>query len=321
MKVERNQQDGTGRESTYTHILRKGCNNLMKRKIGRYVFIILIAILILICNTASVTSTKNYAQRMTDLVSEISHYAKDTNSNFEIIANGGYNLYIPKAKTKKKLLKSVDGVIIEDALTHKDKKTMQLALREAIKYNKKALSIEYKSFKKKKGIVSYEAPYELDKIPKFKNKKIYDVKNISDVKNFMVLLNTHKYENKKKYLAALKNTDYDLIFIDLFYEDGKIVKPSDVRQLKVKSNGGKRLVYSYLSVGEAEDYRYYWDKKWNKKKPKWIVKENKQWKGNYKVRYWNKEWQDILYGYLSRIAMAGFDGVYLDVIDAYEYFE
>ena len=69
MKVERNQQDGTGRESTYTHILRKGCNNLMKYKIGRYVFIILIAILITICNTASVTSTKNYAQRMTDLVS------------------------------------------------------------------------------------------------------------------------------------------------------------------------------------------------------------------------------------------------------------
>ena len=320
MKVERNRQDGTGRERTYTHILKKGCDNLMRNKFGRCVLIILIALTVFISNTASVTSTKNYAQLMTGLVYEMCSYAKDINSRFEIVANGGYNLYIPKAKTKHKILKSVDGVIIEDALTHRDKKTMQLALREAIKYDKKALSIEYKSFKKKKGIVSYKAPYELDKIPKFKNKKVYDVNKLSDVKNFMVVLNTHKYKDEKKYLSALKNTDYDLIFIDLFYENGDIIKASDVRKLKVKNNGGKRLVYSYLSVGEAEDYRYYWKKKWNKNKPKWIVKENSEWEGNYKVRYWNTEWQSILYGYLSRIIRAGFDGVYLDVIDAYEYF-
>jgi cysteinyl-tRNA synthetase len=38
-----------------------------------------------------------------------------------------------------------------------------------------------------------------------------------------------------------------------------------------------------------------------------------------------KEWQDIIFGdadgYLDRIMNAGFDGVYLDIIDAFEYFE
>jgi cysteinyl-tRNA synthetase len=41
--------------------------------------------------------------------------------------------------------------------------------------------------------------------------------------------------------------------------------------------------------------------------------------------YWTKPWRDILFGteeaYLDQILAAGFDGVYLDVIDAYEYFE
>ena len=49
------------------------------------------------------------------------------------------------------------------------------------------------------------------------------------------------------------------------------------------------------------------------------------WEGNYKVRYWEEDWQAIIYGdadsYLQKILDAGFDGVYLDIIDAFEYFE
>jgi len=43
------------------------------------------------------------------------------------------------------------------------------------------------------------------------------------------------------------------------------------------------------------------------------------------VQYWDTEWQEIIYGnsesYLKKIIDAGFDGVYLDIIDAFEYFE
>ena len=51
---------------------------------------------------------------------------------------------------------------------------------------------------------------------------------------------------------------------------------------------------------------------------------NDDWEGNYKVRYWTRAWQDLLYGsadgYLDKIIAAGFDGAFLDVIDAYDYF-
>jgi cysteinyl-tRNA synthetase len=57
----------------------------------------------------------------------------------------------------------------------------------------------------------------------------------------------------------------------------------------------------------------------------WLDKENPEWAGNYKVKYWAEEWQRIITGnrdsYLRNITDVGFDGVYLDIIDAYEYFE
>ena len=80
-----------------------------------------------------------------------------------------------------------------------------------------------------------------------------------------------------------------------------------------------------MSIGEAEDYRYYWQSSWKIGSPDWIEKENPDWEGNYKVKYWEKGWQDIIYGnndsYLKKILDTGFDGVYLDIIDAFEYFE
>ena len=59
--------------------------------------------------------------------------------------------------------------------------------------------------------------------------------------------------------------------------------------------------------------------------PGWLSEENGDWHGNYKVHYWDPEWQEIIFGnagsYLKKILDAGFDGVYLDIIDAFEFFE
>jgi len=80
-----------------------------------------------------------------------------------------------------------------------------------------------------------------------------------------------------------------------------------------------------MSIGEAEDYRYYWDSTWRTGNPIWLDKENSDWSGNYKVRYWEYGWQNIIFGnddsYLKKILDAAFDGVYLDIIDGFEYFE
>ena len=49
------------------------------------------------------------------------------------------------------------------------------------------------------------------------------------------------------------------------------------------------------------------------------------WAGDYWVKYWMPEWQKIIYGtpdsYLDRILALGYDGVYLDRVDAYWYYQ
>ena len=133
------------------------------------------------------------------------------------------------------------------------------------------------------------------------------------------------YATKVDFINALAATNYDLLIIDPYYQGSDALTVAELASLKTKANGGKRLVIAYMSVGEAETYRAYWQPTWDKKPPSWLSEENESWPGNYKVEYWNADWQAIIYGndssYLKSIVDVGFDGVYLDIIDAYEYFE
>jgi cysteinyl-tRNA synthetase len=92
----------------------------------------------------------------------------------------------------------------------------------------------------------------------------------------------------------------------------------------MKHGGQRRIVLSYLSIGEAEDYRNYWNEEWYVEPPAWLRLENKDWKGNYEVLYWDKNWQNIIYGtpnsYCQQILNEGFDGVFLDKVDAFDNF-
>jgi cysteinyl-tRNA synthetase, unknown class len=125
-------------------------------------------------------------------------------------------------------------------------------------------------------------------------------------------------------LAALP---YDMLVID-YSRDGKqgtALSPDELARLKVKPDGKRRIVLSYLSIGEAEAYRYYWKWYWGwflgLFAPDWRGPQNRDWRGNYGVRYWLDDWQNIIFkgedSYLARILKAGFDGVYLDKVDEY----
>ena len=144
-------------------------------------------------------------------------------------------------------------------------------------------------------------------------------------KNFLYLLDTHNFDAKQEFISAITQTNYDLLIMDLYFIDDIQYTQDEINQLKNKANGGKRLLIAYMSIGEAENYRYYWNPDWLNNPPEWLLDENPNWQGNYKVKYWIKDWQNIIFGndqsYLKKILDAGFDGVYLDLVDAFEYFE
>jgi cysteinyl-tRNA synthetase len=113
--------------------------------------------------------------------------------------------------------------------------------------------------------------------------------------------------------AAIAASSSDLVVID-HSGDGRPFTPAEVEQMKRKPDGSRRIVLSYMSIGEAEDYRWYWDKR----SADWLGRENPKWPGNYGVKFWHSGWQKIIFEYTDKILAAGFDGVYLDKVDEYE---
>lgn len=125
---------------------------------------------------------------------------------------------------------------------------------------------------------------------------------------------------------ALARTPADVMVIDYAKKEGKVpLTPEDVARIKAGPDGRQRIVLAYLSVGESEEYRFYWQPDWKTAAPDWLGEENCAWPQAHRVRFWLPGWKDINFAaedsYLSRIMAAGFDGVYLDRVDIYETFE
>ncbi len=112
----------------------------------------------------------------------------------------------------------------------------------------------------------------------------------------------------------LKNTKFKIAVVDP--DDSKLTK-DDLEKLHTQD----KILLAYISIGEAEDYRDYWEDNWEIENPTFIDIVNPDWEGNYKVQYWQNEWQEIIFYRVDQIIDLGYDGIYLDIIDAYSYYE
>lgn len=138
------------------------------------------------------------------------------------------------------------------------------------------------------------------------------------------------YQLQKIDLAAIAASQFDVVVIDHAPDRVESVellfRRADLEPLKRKPDGSRRLVLAYVSIGEAERYRFYWDDAWLDPHncPAWLGPVNPQWAGNHPVRFWMPDWQGLMFGrsdsYVDRVLEAGFDGIYLDRADVYDEF-
>jgi len=141
-------------------------------------------------------------------------------------------------------------------------------------------------------------------------------------------VNDWLYQLQNLDLEAIGESRFDLVVMD-YSADGGAEGEFSAEQIQALKNGpgGPKLVLAYLSIGQAESYRWYWNSSWDSDQdgqpdegaPSWLGPADPDWPDNYWIRYWDPEWQSIVLAYLDRIVNQGFDGVYLDRIDAYEY--
>jgi cysteinyl-tRNA synthetase len=130
--------------------------------------------------------------------------------------------------------------------------------------------------------------------------------------------------------AVLASLPHDMLVIDASRDgtDAKRFSEAEVTEIK----GERSVLAAYVSIGEASDFRDYWDKDWTtsgkatgkltENAPDWLGPINPDWPESRKVRYWDDDWQDIIFndrgtGELDNIVGKGFDAAYLDIVDAY----
>jgi cysteinyl-tRNA synthetase len=295
----------------------------------------------------------SYRQYMRDFVQNISKYAKGKKAGFIIIPQNGQELVTLDGEASglpdTNYIKAIDGVGREDLLygyndddriTPANERDFMILYLTICKNNGiEVLVTDYcwtqskmdNSYQQnfKRNYISFAAPdRQMRVIPDYPsqpfNENSITISELSQAKNFLYLINTENYTIKQSFISAIAQTNYDVLIIDYFWGVEEFTA-EEINQLKSKKNGGKRLVIAYLSIGEAEDYRYYWKPVWKTNPPSWLKAEDPNWEGNYVVAYWEKDWQNIIFGnsnaYLDKIIKDGFDGAYLDIIDAFEYFE
>lgn len=302
---------------------------------------------------AGIKHQMDYRQEMRNFVKDMSSYAKVIRPGFIIIPQNGQELITDSGKAdgtpQSAYLQAIDATGRESMFYgyHKDDEETPEADRQHLlglclvceQYNVEVLATDYcfthskmdnsYSINEQNGFISFAAnERSLNVIPDYParphNENSNDITQISQARNFLYLINSENYATKQDFINAVSATNYDAVIMDLYHNETAYTA-SEIDSLRTKQNGSRRLIICYMSIGEAEDYRYYWQESWKTDKPDWLEPENPDWAGNYKVRYWEIDWKDVIFGndnsYLLKVLNAGFDGVYLDIIDAYEYFE
>jgi cysteinyl-tRNA synthetase len=119
------------------------------------------------------------------------------------------------------------------------------------------------------------------------------------------------YQLQNASLESLQNLNFEIAVLDI---DDSGLSVSQIQEL----NSENKTLYSYISIGEAENYRSYWtDNNWDTNTPDFILEENSEWEGNFRVKFWDEQWQLVIFDNIETIVNQGYNGAYLDIVEAY----
>ena len=123
-------------------------------------------------------------------------------------------------------------------------------------------------------------------------------------------------------IQQIADSTYDMVVMEPIFTDRENIDfPIAEVVSRFHNAPHPKLVIAYIDIGQAEDWRTYWQSDWEIGDPEWIVALDPDgWEGNFPVAYWYDEWHHIWLGkdgYLQAILDAGFDGIYLDWVEAY----
>jgi len=124
---------------------------------------------------------------------------------------------------------------------------------------------------------------------------------------------------------ALNETNFDAVVVDVYHRGRTAFQRSHVNGMKFKKLGAKRLALAYMNIGRADTSRYYWKSGWREGRPGFLGSPVLGEPDSHYVQYWNPAWKKIITGdtksYTYGIIAQGYDGVVIDGVDSYLFFE
>lgn len=296
----------------------------------------------------------NFREELRQFVINIGTFARSGNPDFKIIAEDALGIVVKSDAEDdaqmfpaKTLMVNIDGVLQREVSTLVTKKQVT---EESILIRDKAINIvaetglnvlalEFADGQKeiseaygadsKKGIVPFVAENtNLSSIPTYP-KPVFNLNSesitaLKDVKNFLYLENTQGFGSMADYIKAVHDTDYDAIIINVYHGRDPL-NANDVRLLKFKKTGGRRLVFATMDITTAASSHYYWKQDWKQGSPAFIDAPLRSDPDRYRTHFWDPELQSIFYGsassYVAGIITLGFDGVVIRGLNAWRYWE
>ena len=140
------------------------------------------------------------------------------------------------------------------------------------------------------------------------------------VRNWLYLIDPNGLT--EQVVSQIVASSYDMVVLDYIPSEASNQDfPMDEIISRLHNAPHPKLVIAYIDIGQAESYRIYWQEHWCVGNPAWIVGTDPDgWEDNYPVAFWQREWQEIWLGdggLLNGLQRAGFDGIYLDWLEAY----
>lgn len=302
----------------------------------------------------------DYREDMRTFIQNIGLMTRKVNPDFVVMTLNGADLLSKREDGDEDrrvpaevYLRSIDGVIQEslffgnpsiDASTdEKDQKPLLEAFDLAQNRGIKVFNIDYvtsptkitESYRKNgaKKIVAYAAPAQgiaLNHIARIPRRPVHEnpsnVRSLNDVKNFAYLRDSTAFGTQDEFAMKLNDTNFDMLIVDPFHRKNRPLSRQTINNLKYKKLGARRLVLAYVNIGEAEAFRYYWKPSWGEGRPSWIKSPKAGAPDKYYVEFWRAEWQRLIYNspksfIYGLVRDLGFDGVVLDGVEVYRFFE
>lgn len=162
----------------------------------------------------------------------------------------------------------------------------------------------------------------LDHMPRSKphREDAQPITAITAARNWLPLLKLDRYGSRDEFVQAVEDSNYDMVVVDVAHRGADPLVKSDVYRMKFKKLGPPRLVLAVMPLGRAFDWRWYWQKGWEAGTPPFLFALDEE-PGAFITDIGSPDWRKVLSKYLIGIMDLGFDGVMLDDVGTYLWFE